>query len=306
MPRVILSVSIVIVALSGAGCARGGGGDDPTPSRDAGARLDAGPRLDGGPGLDGGPVTGLDAGPVTGLDGGPVTGLDSGPLGVDSGTRDGGPIGVDSGPVTSCTESPCRLVSPQCGCAAGQACYLTGATRACAAAGTGTEGAACTSSSSCAPGFDCINFSGTASGQQCTRYCGTDTDCGGRAGALCIGTLNDGAGGTVPGVRTCTAGCNPVTSLGCAPGLGCAVYRENSGAMRWLTDCGGPVGSGTQDAPCFDDSDCARGHLCDTMLGLCLSWCRVGVGSDCDFGYTCYRFTTPAVIGGTEYGVCDL
>ena len=276
MPRVILSVSIVIVALSGAGCATGSGGDDPTPGRDGGR-------------LDGGPVTGLDAGPVTGL---------------DSGTRDAGPIGVDSGPVMSCTESPCRLVSPQCGCAGGQACYLTGATRACAAAGTGTEGAACTSSSSCAPGFDCINFSGTASGQQCTRYCGTDADCGGRAGALCIGTLNDGAGGTVPGVRTCTAGCNPVTSLGCAPGLGCAVYRESSGARRWLTDCGGPVGSGTQDAICFDDSDCAPGHACDGTY--CLRWCRVGVGSDCDFGYTCYRFTTPAVIGGTEYGVCDL
>jgi hypothetical protein len=52
------------------------------------------------------------------------------------------PIGSRCSATTGCTsmcESPCRLVSPQCGCPAGQGCYnMPDGMRYCASAGSGT------------------------------------------------------------------------------------------------------------------------------------------------------------------------
>ena len=79
--------------------------------------------------------------------------------------------------------------------------------------------------------------------------------------------------------------------------------------MRFFTDCSAPVGSGLQYDPCIDASDCSRGYACvPSSFGVgneCLQFCRVG-GSDCFLGETCYGFTTPLIVGSTQYGVCDV
>lgn len=203
----------------------------------------------------------------------------------------------------SCTESPCRLVGPQCGCAAGQACYLSGATRVCAAAGSGAEGSACTGSATCMPGLDCIDFSTVAgrSARQCSRYCSTDAQCTG-TGSICIHTLGDGMGGTIPGVRLCSRACNPIRQTGCAPGLMCNIYQESAAPMRFLTDCTGPVGTGSRGSFCAADSDCAAGNAC--VSNMCLHWCNVATDEGCTGFEICSSLTPRVVLGGVEYGVC--
>ena len=206
-----------------------------------------------------------------------------------------------TGCASACSESPCRLTSPQCGCGAGQGCYLSGSTRGCAAAGTAAEGATCTTANSCQPGLVCLNVSTTAAVvNQCSRFCATDSDCIG-TGSLCTYTLGDGAGGTVPGVRVCSRACDLVTSAGCSSSAGCHGYQDASG--RPYTDCEGPAGTGGPHASCASDANCRRGTFCDPTWGECLAYCRSDF--DCPLSDSCYRFATPFVVGGVEYGYCD-
>ena len=214
-----------------------------------------------------------------------------------------------SGCASMCTESPCRLVSPQCGCGTGQACVLNGAVRACTTAGTTPVGSTCSGAFSCVPGAVCLNVSQDAAvpTNTCNRYCETDADCG---GGLCFYTLDDGAGGSIPDVTVCTTACDPAARTGCPSGTACTIYRESTGSMRFFTDCTAPVGTGTQYASCTDETDCASGFGCIGTPGECLRWCD-GVGfsgslGGCPTGLTCYGFTTPITVGGTTYGVCDI
>ncbi|MFO0715122.1 MAG: hypothetical protein U0353_35115 [Sandaracinus sp.] len=203
---------------------------------------------------------------------------------------------------SSCSESPCRILAPQCGCGAGESCYPSGTTRVCAVPGTRLEGSGCAGITDCATGMGCVNFSSDAAapGNMCARVCATDADCA--SGALCIHTIGDGLGGEVPGLRFCSRPCTPAPSAGCAPGLACTLFQESTGAMRIFTDCAGPVGSGRQDAPCVDETDCAAGFGCfNTGLGnACLSWCRVASPS-CPVGTTCQSV---GIAGGVEWGAC--
>jgi len=204
---------------------------------------------------------------------------------------------------TSCSETPCRLVPPQCGCPAGQSCYLNGTARTCAATGTIPEGSACSGVSDCVGGTLCVNFSATGAGQMCSRMCGADGDCAG--GGLCIGQLSDGMGGALPGVRLCTRSCDPIAQTGCVAGLECTLFEEAAGARRLYRDCTGALGSGTTFTPCTDEDDCAGGYACiDVGFGPeCAHWCNVGTGAGCTTG-SCLGFTTPLVVGAVEYGVC--
>ncbi len=203
---------------------------------------------------------------------------------------------------SGCSESPCRLVAPQCGCTSGQSCYPNGATRVCAATGTRAEGSGCAAISDCTAGLGCVNFSSDATmpGNMCSRICATDADCA--SGSLCIHEIGDGAGGTVPGLRFCSRGCTPAPNTGCAPGLACTLFTERTGLMRDFTDCAGPVGTGRQGFPCVDETDCAAGFGCaDAGLGLeCLSWCRVSGGS-CPLGTASIGV---AIVSGVEWGLC--
>ncbi len=203
----------------------------------------------------------------------------------------------------ACAETPCRLTPPQCGCAAGQGCYVEGTTRLCATAGTGMGGSACTTNAQCAAEYECVNFSrGATPASMCSRMCATDAQCG---GGLCIYTLNDGAGGTIPGLMLCSRPCDPVNQTGCATGLFCTLFQETAGSMRAFTDCTAPAGGGTQFAPCATEADCAAGFACiDAGFGpQCSHWCRYP-GGTCPSLATCTGFTTPVIVGGVEYGVC--
>ena len=140
-----------------------------------------------------------------------------------------------------------------------------------------------------------------ATANQCARYCATDADCTG-TGSLCIQTLSDGAGGEIPGVRLCSRACNPVRQTGCAPGLMCNIYQEAAGAMRFLTDCTGPVGTGRDAAACTLDSECAAGYAC--ISNMCLHWCNVATDEGCSGFEICSGLTPRVVLGGVEYGVC--
>lgn len=210
-----------------------------------------------------------------------------------------------SGCIAGCAETPCRLVSPQCGCPGGQGCYLSGVTRACSAAGSSPEGGACPTVTSCAPGLVCLDIARSGPARnQCNRFCDTDADCTG--GALCAYTLNDGTGGDIPGVRVCTRACNPLSGAGCVAGAKCTIFRESMGAMRYYTDCTAPVGAGGQFAACTSDEQCQSGFAC--VANECLRWCtQLGVApGGCSAGLRCYGFTTPIVVGAVQYGVCDL
>lgn len=210
-----------------------------------------------------------------------------------------------SGCMATCADTPCRLVGPQCGCPGAQGCYLSGGSRLCTTAGSTAIGATCSGLFSCVPGGICINVarSGTAV-NMCNRFCNADSDC---AGGLCIYTLDDGAGGSVPGVTICSTSCNPVTRTGCPSGTACTIFRESMGAMRFFSDCMAPVGAGGQGSACTDQEDCQAGFGCVGMPGQCLQWCTgVGTRGTCPLGLLCYGFTTPITVGGTTYGVCDL
>ncbi len=211
-----------------------------------------------------------------------------------------------TGCMAGCAESPCRLVAPQCGCPSGQGCYVDAAGgRSCSAAGSNAEGAPCTAPTSCTAGNLCINIdSGGGSTPVCAHFCSLDSQCG---GGLCVITLSDGSGGSIPGVTLCTRACDPVAQTGCRTGAYCDIFQESAGSMRYFTDCAAPsVGSGTQGASCADADDCAAGYAClDPGTGdQCVHWCRVGDGTGCSGLTTCVGFTSPVTIGGTEYGVC--
>ncbi len=281
MERGLVRILVVVAAtasVSVAGCARGGGGN-----ADGGgvALMDTGtpppPGFDAGP-----PPPGFDAGP-------PPPGFDAGPP----------PPGFDAGGGGSCSESPCRLVSPQCGCAAGQGCYLSGTSRVCGTPGPESEGQACSGATACQPGLLCIG-SGTQS--FCSRFCNSDADCTGGAGSLCLLELDDGTGAPLAGVTLCTAHCNPASpGVGCPASMGCAIFEESMGAGRIFTGCR-PAGTALEGQPCVDPDDCAPGLFCGD--GTCYRWCRQPLGSECT-GFTfCESFTTPAIVGGVEFGYC--
>ncbi|AKF07246.1 hypothetical protein [Sandaracinus amylolyticus] len=204
---------------------------------------------------------------------------------------------------STCSESPCRLVGPQCGCATGQACYHSGATALCATAGGGTEGASCTSPTSCAAGHTCIDYSREAAIDlpMCTRYCASDADCSG-IGSLCLGAIDDGSGGERADVRLCTRSCDPIDGTGCSPQTTCHVFRESEGAMRFLTDCSGPIGGGRSYDLCGDDGDCARNYAC--VSGRCRRWCLVATDEGCAFDEICVSPSPTIILGGVQYGFC--
>lgn len=271
------AAALLLLALAG-GCAYGGGGRTGGP--------DAG-------------TSGRDTG-VPGVDSG-RTGVDSGVPGVDSG-RPGVDAGRDSGS-TACAESPCRLVAPQCGCGAGEGCYVNGSgARSCATAGTEGEGQTCSGETACRAGHLCVGIAGTAF---CSRFCNTDTDCTGGPGSLCLLTLNDGSGGALPGVTLCTIACNPAAATGCPSGMACAIYQESAGAMRTFTGCRA-AGTGTAGSPCTTEDDCQPGYFCaDAGLGNeCIRWCTYPSGVECG-GRTCNPFADGGLyVGATQYGYC--
>lgn len=233
-----------------------------------------------------------------GAGGGAASSSSSGGPGSSSSSASSASSASSSG---ACAESPCKLVQPQCGCAAGQACNIDGSpqgTRICVTAGSTPIGNACTMNDECVPGSLCVKTGDTIS--TCMKYCSTDSNCT-SPGGLCLITLNDGSSGQIPGVTLCTENCDPSTNVGCpVAGTSCQLAQEPMGQMRLLTRCGA-AGFGTQGAACTDDGDCAATFGCfNAGTTQCLKYCKVG-GAACPGGLTC---SSLGMIGNTTYGAC--
>lgn len=212
-----------------------------------------------------------------------------------------------SGGGGACNETPCKLVSPQCGCAAGEMCQIDGTgARACLPAGNVPIGGICDIDNDCAPGGICLATTPTIS--TCGEFCSTDAQCT-APGGLCAVKLNDGSGGQVPGVTLCSENCNATTNVGCAAGTGCTFGREAAGQMRLFTTCR-EAGSGTQNSSCTDDTDCAATYGCFNTgsVNECLKYCNVNAAS-CPAGASCTPITigndaVEVIIGNVTYGAC--
>jgi hypothetical protein len=214
-----------------------------------------------------------------------------------------GGMGGQGGEPPACSEEPCKLVLPQCGCDEGTTqCQIDQAgVRSCVPEGTSEPGTFCTQD--CTPGYTCLNNGGTGLASVCHKFCATDVDCP-APGGLCINPVAGGA------AKACSQNCDPVTDTGCKenePSLKCDIAQELAPPNRWLTRCVN-AGAGVQDSVCTSINQCAPGHGC---IGVdmepenhCLRWCNLGA-PNCPGGtHMCVGFTTPIIIGSITYGAC--
>jgi hypothetical protein len=190
----------------------------------------------------------------------------------------------------ACSESPCRLQAPQCGCTEGLSCQGLAAP-ACLPASTGGPGEAC-GTTGCIGGLTCWIVTTDPQGS-CQPYCTVDADC---PESFCLGD---------PGLQAgvCLPGCDPVNQTGCPDGQSCLVsfgVSHETTAMRGSTTCG-IVGSTPDGGTCSGPS-CATGLLC--LSGICHTVCRIGDSSICPPGQSCQRLVPPSLARGEEYGVC--
>lgn len=235
---------------------------------------------------------------------------------VDAGSTPDAQQGTpDAG--SNCANSPCDLVQ-QCGCDIAQVCDLdsnalpSGGTACRDVSTPGTEVNDCGSVFDCSAQHVCV-------GTSCRKYCNVDADCSGE-GAICIVQLTYGSPAMdIPGAKVCTRSCEPekATANGCPPSEdACHIYQydpdgtPNSGDEQLLTDCDA-AGAGGDGADCTTNgsADCQAGYDCvNTGSLVCKQSCQCpspGLcgGGACTTG-TCTGYTTPLMIGATEYGVC--
>lgn len=204
-----------------------------------------------------------------------------------------------------CSEDPCKLVAPQCGCAADEKCTLdTAGERACGPAGTAAVAAQCDANQDCAPGAICL---GEANVGYCAPFCDADTDCTG--GTICAVKLGDGAGGVIDGVSMCSSTCNLATASGCPTGLGCILANEADGQQRFFTMCFAAA-NGTTGAACPTPDVCAPGYGCYNTgtSDQCFQNCDVNA-PQCTTG-TCVPIQDEnmqnIVINGVSIGACAI
>jgi hypothetical protein len=282
-PRIFfLASSFAAMAAIGAACATGSGSGDLGGNDDDD---DESPSGSGGSGAAGGESSGK------------VGGASSSSTASTGGTASVG--GSGGGP--ACTEEPCKLVAPQCGCPADQQCVI-GATspdnpggRACSTGGTTPPGEPCANNADCQAGSMCVNTGVNL----CMEFCADDAACN-APGGQCLITLVDSAMQTIPDAVLCSLNCDPITNTGCSAG-GCALGQEEV-SMELFTLCQG-AGAGTQGSVCADNGDCAGGYGCFDLE--CLKYCGVNPAKgSCTGGTLCSPFTTPVILGAQEYGVC--
>lgn len=201
----------------------------------------------------------------------------------------------------SCSETPCKVTSPQCGCGSGQECTIVSYKVACHAAGTTAADQVCTSQFDCAAGALCLGI--------CTKFCDSDSDCTAEGG-ICALELSDGTPtGSIAGVTMCTGNCSPITNSGCiGSGNGCVFGAEQSGQMRTFTFCT-QVGTGGKNTACTSNFDCKATYGCinNGTSNVCLQYCDANNFSACG-GAGCTPLQdssmNPIYIGSTQLGVC--
>ena len=233
--------------------------------------------------------------------------------GKGDGTGSGVDAAIDSPDASNgCAVQPCSI-TPQCGCTdpGHPACDLgSGSTNACrAAVTTGVEGTACTAAAGCAAGYTCVGGGGNFS---CEKYCASNTDCIAPRGQCVIG-LTDGSGSAIAGAVVCSSNCDPSTATNslCPSGWTCDLFGSTyMGTTYNIADCrlAGTQGNGASCTPngTTAGTTCAAGYSCvNTGSNVCKKICNKTANTGCSgTGGTCTSFTTPDMIGGTEYGVC--
>jgi hypothetical protein len=207
-----------------------------------------------------------------------------------------------------CTEDPCRLVQPQCGCDSDEMCTVSGTgQRSCIPEGTVAWGDPCGGANQCVPGMLCLTID-PPNGSFCGKFCAADSDCE-APGGICFYKLDDGNGGDVPDVTLCTENCDPISNSGCTvASTACQVASEADGLQRIFTVCA-PAGTATQGALCPIGDECAPSYGCFlTPTATCLKWCVVGVAGGCPGGTACNELQNgngdPLNINGIQYGAC--
>ncbi len=224
-----------------------------------------------------------------------------------SGTTNSGTGGMTSATSTAasgsggnCSESPCKVTSPQCGCANGQKCSLDGqGLRVCIADGNVAVGQSCIGPI-CMAGSMCL---GNQTFANCKKFCNTDSECS-APGGLCIIQVDDGNGGSYK-ETWCSENCDPVSGTGCPLATGkCEIGQESTPPNRFFTTCL-QAGSGVQGQTCNLITDCASGYGCINYNNqdVCAKWCKTSSPS-CPGATNCATFTTPMLIGSLEYGAC--
>jgi hypothetical protein len=210
---------------------------------------------------------------------------------------------------SGCPDTPCKVTSPQCGCAAGEACTVQSGAVTCGQAGPDLEGQACGTSATdlCQAGLLCVTASPTVG--QCLAFCDSDSDCQ-APGGICLLTLDNGMGGSIPNVTICTPNCDPLTNAGCPATSMCDLRRESMGLMRWLTLCD-PAGTKTKGQVCDPTAnDCAPKFTCinNGTNNVCLQYCNVNA-PNCPAGQTCGALQDqnfqPITLGNVTFGVCE-
>ncbi len=216
--------------------------------------------------------------------------------------RDGGSLdamsSVDAQPdavcgTGSCSASPCRLVSPQCGCPCGQACYASLAGPTCATAGTAGVNEACNTDGDCRAGLACVGVNGASA---CTPYCDSDAQC---TSQVCwMGS----------GANVCPHACDLAAQTGCPTGEDCIDLKGTSvdtGAQVRSSVCGIKPASGAVGTDCTGESItnwiCGPGLFC--VSNACQRYCRIDAPA-CPAGKTCRSVSPPVTVGTVVYGAC--
>jgi hypothetical protein len=202
-----------------------------------------------------------------------------------------------------CSEQPCKLTLPQCGCATDEQCTLVEGSRTCVANGSVGAGLECTGND-CVAGYLCVQMGGPPG--TCHKFCEVDNDCSPPAG-LCAIPLT-GSGGADP-VTVCSESCNPITSSGCpVAGMKCDLAQATAPPQSWFTLCT-LVGTAGQGQSCVVSGDCATGLGCFNTAQppsqdlRCLAWCKPTAPS-CPTNTSCNSLNPQLLIGSDEYGAC--
>jgi hypothetical protein len=235
-------------------------------------------------------------------DSNPVTGSSAG--GESAGGSNTGAGGESSsgagglGGSSTCDEDPCKLIAPQCGCGADEACSISGSgSRQCVLAGPVAAGFECDAQNYCEPGSVCIGFDGGPT--ICAQFCAGDDECE-APGGKCAVTING-----FPDDPVCSENCNLITNVGCSVG-GTSCQYDVTGAIPF-TACRAS-GAKQQGDSCSLTSECAPKHLCaGEGANECRMWCDFAL-PDCPANTVCSAAEvapgTPLIIGTVTYGTC--
>jgi hypothetical protein len=159
----------------------------------------------------------------------------------------------------------------------------------------------CATDADCAKGTWCDHRD-----RVCKPICSTGDDCD--PGEQCIEVAQDAVATPIPGLRVCTAHCNPIfPDPPCGTGLTCVYnFDVNVKDSECATTEGIPEGS-----ECTAANSCDPGLICvgNAPSYTCQQWCTPADGIDhpaCPNSRPlCKAFIPTVIFDGVSYGVCS-